>query len=382
MDYEDQKEETLATPGVLDKYQAAGKVANFVLEKVIEKIVPGAKVVDVCDFGDKLIDSELAKSYTKKKVEKGPAFPVCISVNEIVGHYSPLNSDSEDKEKEFAVIKEGDVVKIDLGAQIDGFIALAAHTVVARANKAAPVEGRKAEVVLAAYQALQAALRTLKPGAKNTDTTEVISKTIEQFKVNAIEGVLSHDLKKYLIDGNNVILNKETFDQKVEEHEYAVHEVFALDLFVSTGEGKTKETELRTTVYKRALERAYNLKTKHGRAFFHTLCEKFPALCFSTRNFEDEISTKLGVSECLKHDLLNGYPVLTEKKGEYVAHFKYTVAIMPKQTLILSGLPLDVAGFKPDNNIVDEKIKALLDTPILKKDKKWLIYWHTLHIYL
>ena len=142
--------------------------------------------------------------------------------------------------------------------------------------------------------------------------------------------MLSHDLKKYLIDGNNVILNKETFDQKVEEHEYEVHEVFAIDVFVSSGEGKTKETELRTTVYKRALERSYNLKTKHGRAFFHTLSEKFPALCFSTRNFEDEISTKLGVSECLKHDLLNGYPVLTEKKGEVVSHFKYTVAIMPK----------------------------------------------------
>jgi len=38
-----------------------------------------------------------------------------------------------------------------------------------------------------------------------------------------------------------------------------------LDVVVSTGEGKTKESELRTTVYKRALERTYNLKTKHGR---------------------------------------------------------------------------------------------------------------------
>jgi methionine aminopeptidase len=154
MEQQDQREETLATPGVLDKYQAAGKVANFVLEKVLEKIVPGAKIVEVCDFGDKLIDAELAKVYPKKKLEKGPAFPVCVSVNEIVGHYSPLNTDSEEKEKEFAVIKEGDVVKIDLGAQIDGFIALAAHTVVARAEKAAVVEGKKADLIVGAYQAL------------------------------------------------------------------------------------------------------------------------------------------------------------------------------------------------------------------------------------
>lgn len=133
-----------------------------------------------------------------------------------------------------------------------------------------------------------------------------------------------------MIDGNNVIINKEVFDQKVDKHEYNVNEVYAIDVIVSTGEGKPKETELRTTVYKRALERSYNLKTKHGRIFFHELSEKFPALCFSSRNFEDEITTKLGVSECLKHDLLNSYPVLTEKKGEYVAQFKYTVAIMPK----------------------------------------------------
>lgn len=55
-----------------------------------------------------------------------------------------------------------------------------------------------------------------------------------------LEGVLSHDLKKHLIDGNKVILNKETFEQKVEDQEFQVNDVFALDVFVSSGEGKTK----------------------------------------------------------------------------------------------------------------------------------------------
>jgi len=40
------------------------------------------------------------------------------------------------------------------------------------------------------------------------------------------------------------------------------------------------------------------------------LIEKYPSLCFSTRSFEDEITTKLGVSECLKNDMLNDYPTL------------------------------------------------------------------------
>ncbi|EGR28670.1 hypothetical protein IMG5_170920 [Ichthyophthirius multifiliis] len=363
---EEQKEETLATPGVLDKYQAAGKITNFVLEQVLQKIKPGAKIIEICDFGDKLIQSELAKAYTKKKVEKGPAFPTCISINEICGHYSPLLSDSEDKEKDNSLLKEGDVVKIDLGTHIDGFIALGAHTVVCQDNQQV-TKGRKADVILAAYKALQATLRTLKPGGKNNDSTQVINKVIESYKCNALEGVLSHELKKYMIDGNNVIINKETFDQKVDDHEFNVNEVYAIDIIVSSGEGKAKETELRTTVYKRALERSYNLKTKHGRAFIYEINEKYPALCFSLRNFEDEITTKLGVAECLKHDLLNNYPVLTEKKGEFVAQFKYTVAIMPKQIVTVAGLGLDEQLFESQYQITDETIKQLLDTPITKK---------------
>ena len=58
--------------------------------------------------------------------------------------------------------------------------------------------------------------------------------------MSPLEGVLSHDLKKHLIDGNKVIINKETFEQKVDDQEFQVNDVFALDVFVSSGDGKTK----------------------------------------------------------------------------------------------------------------------------------------------
>lgn len=53
--------------------------------------------------------------------------------------------------------------------------------------------------------------------------------------MNALEGVLSHDIKKHLLDGNKVIINKETIEQKVEDQEFQVHDVFILDVFVSSG---------------------------------------------------------------------------------------------------------------------------------------------------
>jgi len=63
-------------------------------------------------------------------MEKGIAFPTCISSNDICGHYSPLISDAADKEKPQCTLAEGDVVKVDLGVHIDGFISLLGHTVV------------------------------------------------------------------------------------------------------------------------------------------------------------------------------------------------------------------------------------------------------------
>lgn len=52
----------------------------------------------------------------------------------------------------------------DLGAHIDGFIAVAAHTVIVGSSAGKKVTGRQADVTLAAYWAVQAALRLLKAG--------------------------------------------------------------------------------------------------------------------------------------------------------------------------------------------------------------------------
>jgi hypothetical protein len=51
----------------------------------------------------------------------------------------------------------------DLGTHVDGFIAVVAHTIVLGATSEAKVTGRRADVVLAAHYASQAALRLLKP---------------------------------------------------------------------------------------------------------------------------------------------------------------------------------------------------------------------------
>jgi methionine aminopeptidase len=99
---------------------------------------------------------------------------------------------------------------------VDGFLGLAAHTIVVQSDKTAPVTGKRADVILAAYKAAQAALRVIKPGKLNNEVTEVIQKVADAYQVTPLEGVVSHEVKKHLIDGNKVILNRETFEQRVE----------------------------------------------------------------------------------------------------------------------------------------------------------------------
>lgn len=209
-----------------------------------------------------MIEQHCSKIFNKKPIPKGIAFPTCISVNNVCGHFSPLPSED-------AALKDGDLVKIDLGAHFDGFMALVAHTIVVQSDPNAPISDKQADVILAAYKGVQAAFRFLKPGNLNTKVTDIITKVTESYGVNAVEGVLSHEVKKHLMDGNNCIINRTTFEQQVVEHEFQINEVYALDIIVSSGEGKPKEADHRVTVYKRALDRSYGLKTKHGRNFFN-----------------------------------------------------------------------------------------------------------------
>lgn len=223
--------------------------------------------------------------------------------------------------------------------------------------------------MLAAWNAFQAAQRVIKEAATNNDVTEAIAKACAAFECEPVEGVLSHKIKKHLIDGNDVIINKETPSQQVEEYAFAPGDLIGLDIYVSTGDGVPKEDEARCTVFKRELTQVYNLKSKSARAFFVEVNKRFPTLPFSIRACEDKIAAKVGVKECFEHDLLMPYPVLSEKQGEFVAQFKATVAVLPRSTAVLAGgAPIDVSKFNSEKSITDADLKTLLEQDLWKKN--------------
>lgn len=79
---------------VCTKYQEAAKIVNLALTGIIEQCKPGAKILDLCEFGHTVINTSAQRLFTKKvngqPIERGVAFPVCISVNDCICNYSPL----------------------------------------------------------------------------------------------------------------------------------------------------------------------------------------------------------------------------------------------------------------------------------------------------
>lgn len=352
----DETEKTIAEDLVVTKYKMAGDIVNRVLKLVLDKCVEGANVLEICEYGDQTIIQETGKVFKKEKeMKKGVAFPTSLSINNCICHFSPTPRDPE------VLLKAGDMVKVDLGAHVDGFIAVVAHTVTVGIPPGSKVTGRQADVVVAAHLASQAALRLLKPGNETYTITQAVQKICEDYKCKPVEGMLSHQLKQYKIDGEKTIIQNPNDAQK-KEHEkfvFEVHEVYAMDVLVSTGDAVGKEANSRVTIYKKTDE-SYQLKMKASRAFYSDVMHKHGSMPFNLRTFEDENKAKLGAVECVNHKLVEPFQVLYDRPGEYVAQFKFTVLLMPTGPQRITGLNLDVDDYLSEHDVSDPELRQLL----------------------
>ncbi|MFS7945578.1 putative methionyl aminopeptidase [Helianthus anomalus] len=355
----EEKELDLSSPEVVTKYKLAAEVVNKALQLVLSECKPKAKIVDICDKGDTYIKEQTGSMYknVKKKIERGVAFPTCLSVNNTVCHFSPLASDE-------TVLEEGDIVKIDMGCHIDGFIAVVGHTHVLQQG---PVTGRAADAIAAANTAAEVALRLVKPGKKNQDVTEAIQKVAAAYDCKIVEGVLSHQLKQFVIDGNKVVLSVSNPETRVDDAEFEENEVYSIDIVTSTGDGKPKLLdEKQTTIYKRAVDKSYHLKMKASRFVFSEISQNFPIMPFSARVLEEK-RARFGLLECVNHELLQPYPVLHEKPGDFVAQIKFTVLLMPNGSDRITSHTLQ--ELQPTKTVDDPEIKGWLSLPVKSKKK-------------
>ena len=309
-----------------------------------------------------------------KDLEKGIAFPVCCSINHIVGHFSPMSDDT-------TTLSAGDVVKIDLGTHMNGYIATGATTVVCSLDPLTdPIQGAPADVVACANTCFEAALRLIRPGKKISDVAPTLQKLADVYGCQLVEGVMTHQMKQFIIDGEKVVLHRPSPEHRVEDAEFCVGEVYAIDMVVSSGDGRSKVLdEKQTTVYKRDLAVDYLVKGGAARKVMGEVNKRFASTPFSIRALTSAKpgEIRLGLAECVQHGLLLPYPVLHEKsaqaqgkgvKGGCVAQIKGTVLLTGNGTdrITKSFLPPVETG----KSVEDEELKGLLATSVSAKKKK------------
>lgn len=189
--------------------------------------------------------------------------------------------------------------------------------------------------------------------------TDAVQKIAESYECKPIEGMLSHQLEQNIIDGAKTIIQNPSEAQRKEhdKYDFELHEVYAIDVLISTGEGQGREKDTKITIYKKTDE-TYMLKMKNSREFFSNVTKKFGTMPFTLRALDSETKAKMGVVECVTHKLVEPFQVLYEKEGEYVAQFKFTVLLMPNGPHKITGIPFDPELAQSEKKIEDLDIQV------------------------
>ena len=106
----------------------------------------------------------------------------------------------------------------------------------------------------------------MRAGTSTTDIAEMVEKTLAEFKCKAIENTLTVEIAKNEMEVEKYIMLNPSENQKREDFDIEDNEAYTINIQVSTGEGKVRQSEdSKTSVYRRNNDRSYDLKLKASR---------------------------------------------------------------------------------------------------------------------
>ncbi|HJH32087.1 MAG TPA: type II methionyl aminopeptidase [Methanosarcinaceae archaeon] len=285
---------------ILQCYIDAGQVASQVLREAVKY---ASHKVDVPVL-------ELAQIAEARIIELGGqvAFPCNISINEIASHYTPPVNDS-------LKLQKGDVVKIDVGAHIDGYIADTAATVEISTNKHTKLIG-------ASKKALRNAISMTCAGTNTKDIGKVIESTINEMGFSPIYDLTGHSLKQYSLHANVNIPNyAASFGNTL-----LAGNVIAIEPFATYGKGTTRNGDAYIfSLNKRFEKHIHNESNMHSKSLLGDIYKQYRYLPFARRWLEDIVDSNID-NYVATGDII-AYPVLHEISGGIVSQFEHTVIV-------------------------------------------------------
>lgn len=290
-----------------DKYREAGRIAALVMEEGLKKVNVGEKLLEVAEFVEKRISDLGGK----------PAFPINISINERAAHYTP---DADDE----SVFKEGDLVKLDIGVHVDGFIGDIARS--------KDLEGGHKELIKAAERALDAAVSLIKPGVRSNEVGQVIEETISSFGFKPVSNLTGHALTAWNLHGGVVIPNVRT----MHGYEFKAGDVFAIEPFSTNGAGRVVD-EPRAMIFRYLGERP--IRMREARVLLAHIKEHYSTLPFAERWIAPVVpKNKLGLAlkQLVVSKALHAYHVLKEKEKGFVAQAEDSIRVTEDGCVVLT----------------------------------------------
>ncbi len=295
----------------LDKLRASGRISATALAHGRTLIVPGTRVEDI----QRAVEAKI------RELGGVPAFPAQVSRNHIAAHYCSPPGDT-------TTIQANDIVKLDCGTHVDGYVTDNAITVDLR-------DGDRSLLCAASKMALENAIAIMGPGVSLTDVGHTIETTITQLGFKPVRNLCGHGVARYTIHCAPSVPNYA--DSKAAR--LRANMTIACEPFASDGKGMI-EVDGASEVFmlKRDVRPKDNLPAAIEKAM--TQSESLP---FARRDLERWLGSLKAGDEALKllrkKALIDEYPPLCERPGVRISQFEHTIFISENGAEVITRLP-------------------------------------------
>lgn len=290
---------------IIEKYKKAGKIAKEAIDFAVELVKENEKAIDV------------AEKVEDKIIELGgkPAWPVNFSINSIAAHWTPKINDE-------TIFQKGDLVKIDVGVHVEGYIADTARTIEIGTND-------WKNLIQASEEALKNALEIVKPGVTLSEIGAVIEETIKSHGFAPIANLSGHGLDEYENHTSPTIPN---FDNKSNQT-LKEGDVIAIEPFATDGIGKVIDAK-DSEIYK--IEHPKPVRQMMARKILNHVAEENMTLPFCKRWVAKEVGNfglEMGFRELKRVGAIHNFSVLKEESNGMVSQAEHTVIVLDEPVI-------------------------------------------------
>jgi methionyl aminopeptidase len=299
---------------MIEMYNKSGKIVSKIRKMAVDHVEADMKILDLVEYVEDNI------------IEMGgmPAFPCNVSINEVTAHYTSPPGDE-------STIKMGDLVKIDLGAHVDGYIADSAVSILVGAYDSEydpesisdNEHDLNLKMIETAKEALDSAISTIRDGVEIGKVGKAIEETINNRGLNSVSNLTGHSMDRWILHSGLSIPNVK------EDNKHIIQEgdVLAIEPFVTNGVGRVGDMN---DAYIFRFLRERPMRMVQARKLMNIIAINYRNLPFSQRWLAEHINSKhlnMAMRQLLTSRAIYPYHVLKEKSDARVAQAEHTVIV-------------------------------------------------------